>query len=138
RRLGRRGRWAGGGRLRAGEAEVRRPGPVLLPAAGGTAPEAARAARRVGRPARPAGARRLRGPGCETVTAMTDRPEVFARELRRIVLEQSKRANVGHIGSALSIADLVAVLYCGVLRGVGTDDPGRDRFVLSKGHAALA
>src|SRR4051794_2325086 len=69
---------------------------------------------------------------------MTDQPEVFAREIRRIVLEQSKRANVGHIGSALSIADLVAVLYCGVLRGVGTDDPGRDRFVLSKGHAALA
>ena len=69
---------------------------------------------------------------------VTHRPEVFAREIRRIVLEQSKRANVGHIGSALSIADLVAVLYCGVLRGVGTDDPGRDRFVLSKGHAALA
>jgi transketolase len=69
---------------------------------------------------------------------MPERPEVFARELRRIVLEQSKRANVGHIGSALSIADLVAVLYCGVLRGVGTGDGDRDRFVLSKGHAALA
>jgi transketolase len=64
--------------------------------------------------------------------------EVFARELRRVVLEQSKRANVGHIGSALSIADLVAVLYSGVLRGAGGDDPERDRFVLSKGHAALA
>jgi transketolase len=64
--------------------------------------------------------------------------DVFARELRRIVLEQSKRANVGHIGSALSIADLVAVLFGGVLRGVGDDDPDRDRFVLSKGHAALA
>jgi transketolase len=72
------------------------------------------------------------------VNEMTDQPEVFAREVRRIVLEQSKRANVGHIGSALSIADLVAVLYCGVLRGVGTDDGERDRFVLSKGHAALA
>jgi transketolase len=65
-------------------------------------------------------------------------PETFAREVRRIVLEQSKRANVGHIGSALSIADLVAVLYCGVLRGIGSDDADRDRFVLSKGHAALA
>ena len=64
--------------------------------------------------------------------------DAFARELRRIVLEQSKRANVGHIGSALSIADLVAVLYSGVLRGAGGDDPERDRFVLSKGHAALA
>ena len=64
--------------------------------------------------------------------------DAFARELRRIVLEQSKRANVGHIGSALSIADVVSVLYSGVLRGVGGDDPERDRFVLSKGHAALA
>jgi transketolase len=69
---------------------------------------------------------------------VNDAPETFAREVRRIVLEQSKRANVGHIGSALSIADLVAVLYCGVLRGVGGDDADRDRFVLSKGHAALA
>jgi transketolase len=64
--------------------------------------------------------------------------EAFVRDLRRIVLEQSKRANVGHIGSALSIADLVAVLFSGVLRGVGGDDAERDRFVLSKGHAALA
>jgi transketolase len=64
--------------------------------------------------------------------------DAFARELRRIVLEQSKRANVGHIGSALSIADVVSVLYSGVLRDVGGDDPERDRFVLSKGHAALA
>src|SRR5262249_46615807 len=135
----------GGGRRRAGrcglpagDADLRRPRPVLLPVAGGAAPEAARAARRIGRAVRSAGARGLRGPGCETVTAMTDRPDIFARELRRIVLEQSKRANLGHIRSALSIADLVAVLYCGVLRGAGTDDGERDRFVLSKGHAALA
>jgi transketolase len=71
-------------------------------------------------------------------SSLLDRPDEFARAVRRIALEQSKRANVGHIGSALSIADLLAVLYCGVLR---IDEPGdhdRDRFVLSKGHAALA
>ena len=61
----------------------------------------------------------------------------FAREIRRIVLEQSHRARVGHIGSALSIADIVAALYSGILRG-SSDDPDRDRFVLSKGHAGLA
>src|SRR5262249_37662801 len=126
------------GGLRAGDADLRRPRPVLLPGAAGAAPEAAPAVRRICRPIWPAGGRGLRGPGCETVTAMTDRPDVFARELRRIVLEQSKRANVGHIGSALSIADVLAVLYCGVLRGAGTADGDRDRFVLSKGHAALA
>lgn len=59
-------------------------------------------------------------------------------EIRRIVLEQSNRSHVGHIGSALSIADIVAVLYGGILRIAAPDDPDRDRFVLSKGHAALA
>src|SRR5258708_7560259 len=57
--------------------------------------------------------------------------------LRRHVLEQSKRANVGHIGSALSVADILAALYGGVLRG-RPSEPDRDRFVMSKGHAALA
>jgi transketolase len=74
----------------------------------------------------------------EQLHRVPESPDTFAREVRLIVLEQSKRANVGHIGSALSIADLIAVLYSGVLRGVGEDDPERDRFVLSKGHAALA
>ena len=61
--------------------------------------------------------------------------ERLSRAIRRIVLEQSKRADVGHIGSALSVADIVAALYAGDLN---PDAPDRDRFVLSKGHAALA
>jgi transketolase len=59
-------------------------------------------------------------------------------DIRRIILHQSRRANVGHIGSALSIADIVAALYGGILRLSSPEDPDRDRFVLSKGHAALA
>lgn len=62
----------------------------------------------------------------------------FADQIRRLILVQSKHAGVGHIASALSIADIVAVLFDGILRGAGTDDPDRDRFVLSKGHASLA
>jgi transketolase len=58
--------------------------------------------------------------------------------IRRIVLEQAKRANVGHIGSALCVADILAVLYGEVLRIPGPGAPDRDRFILSKGHAALA
>jgi len=58
--------------------------------------------------------------------------------LRRLILEQSKRANVGHIGSALSVADIIAALYSGILRVESPTDPERDRFILSKGHAALA
>jgi transketolase len=62
----------------------------------------------------------------------------IAESIRRAVIEQSKRANVGHIGSSLSIADILAVLFSRSLAGVDPSDPDRDRFVLSKGHAALA
>jgi transketolase len=67
---------------------------------------------------------------------MTGHHSAFADGVRRIVLEQSKRANVGHIGSCLSIADVLAAIFA-VMRGA-PDDPDRDRFVLSKGHGALA
>ena len=59
-------------------------------------------------------------------------------DIRRTIVEQSFRAGVGHIGSCLSIADVMAALYGSVLRGDGGEDPDRDRFILSKGHAALA
>src|SRR5260370_12492502 len=61
-----------------------------------------------------------------------------AYDISRIVLEQSMRARVGHMGSALSISGILAALYDGGLRAPGPDDPDRDRFILSKGHAALA
>jgi transketolase len=59
-------------------------------------------------------------------------------DVRRIVLEQSKRANVGHIGSCLCVTEILCSLYGNVLRVRSPADPDRDRFVLSKGHAALA
>jgi transketolase len=65
-------------------------------------------------------------------------PSAPAKRIREIILEQSKRANVGHIGSALSVADLLAALYGGILHVPSPEDPERDRFILSKGHAALA
>ena len=63
---------------------------------------------------------------------------ITGKAIRRIVIEQSKRAGVGHIGSALSVADLVAAIYTHGLRPTRPDDPDRDRFVVSKGHAVLA
>jgi transketolase len=69
---------------------------------------------------------------------MVSEGSVASNAIRRIVLEQAKRAHVGHIGSALSIADVIASLYGGVLRVPDPDFPDRDRFVLSKGHAVLA
>jgi transketolase len=60
------------------------------------------------------------------------------RRLRRLILERSFAARVGHIGSALSVAEILVALYGEVLRIADPEDPDRDRFVLSKGHAALA
>lgn len=59
------------------------------------------------------------------------------KELRRAILSQSKRANVGHIGSCLCVVEILAAIY-GVLKASSPREPDRDRFVLSKGHAALA
>lgn len=65
---------------------------------------------------------------------------VLAREIRADALRMVHRAKASHIGSALSIADIVAVLYGAVM----TVDPDhfdtehRDRFILSKGHACVA
>ena len=60
----------------------------------------------------------------------------YAHEIRRTIIDQSFRANVGHIGSALSISDLVAAVIGAEARLDRKAD--RDRVVLSKGHAALA
>jgi transketolase len=64
--------------------------------------------------------------------------ESVARRIRRVILEQAHRAHVGHIGSALSVADIIAALYDGLLRVRDPQDPERDLFVLAKGHAMLA
>ena len=61
-----------------------------------------------------------------------------AMAIRLTILEQAKRAGVGHIGSALSVADIIAALYSGGMDISDPDAPNRDRLVLSKGHAALA
>ena len=62
----------------------------------------------------------------------------LAKQIRLAILHGSKRANVGHVGSALSVTDIITALYGQVLRVQAPDDPQRDRFILSKGHAALA
>jgi transketolase len=62
----------------------------------------------------------------------------LSSRLRRWIVEQSFESGVGHIGSALSIVDIMAVLWEHVLHEPGSDDPERDRFILAKGHAALA
>lgn len=62
----------------------------------------------------------------------------LARRLRAHALRMTHRARASHIGSCLSMADMLAVLYGAVLRvdPARPDWPGRDRLVVSKGHAA--
>lgn len=62
----------------------------------------------------------------------------LARRLRGHALRMTHRARASHIGSCLSMADMLAVLYGAVLRldPAQPDWPGRDRLVVSKGHAA--
>jgi len=73
--------------------------------------------------------------------ALSETPEGrqrMARALRRWIIEQSLASNVGHIGSALSVTEIMAALFGGALRDPGTRLAQRDRFILGKGHAALA
>jgi transketolase len=61
----------------------------------------------------------------------------LARRIRIHALRMTNTGGGAHIGSIFSCADILAVLYGGVLTLDPTDpaSAGRDRFVLSKGHA---
>ena len=74
--------------------------------------------------------------GATGSVALPDSVELAAR-IRRHALRMTSRGGSSHIGAILSMADIVAVLYAGVLRVDPAEPrwPGRDRFILSKGHA---
>ncbi|HYT23444.1 MAG TPA: transketolase [Candidatus Polarisedimenticolia bacterium] len=63
--------------------------------------------------------------------------EGFSRRIRLRTLRLIHRAKSSHVGSAFSMADLLAILYAKILRvdPAHPDWPERDRFILSKGHA---
>ena len=65
-------------------------------------------------------------------------PAAFAKRIRAHALRMVHLSKASHIGSCLSIADILSVLYSHVLRidAKNPSDPERDRFILSKGHAA--
>jgi len=62
----------------------------------------------------------------------------IARKLRRHVISMISAAGSGHAGGSLSAADIVTALYFPVMRHDPANPhwPDRDRFILSKGHAA--
>ncbi len=61
-----------------------------------------------------------------------------ARIIRKYIVQMIGEAGSGHPGGSLSAADIMSVLYFKVLNidPQNPFDPDRDRFVLSKGHAA--
>lgn len=69
-----------------------------------------------------------------------ERVEILSRYIRACAIKLSHTAKTPHLGSALSCADILAVVYGGSL-SITPDNatsPDRDRIILSKGHAAIA
>ncbi len=63
-----------------------------------------------------------------------------SKHLRRLVIRGLQGGNRGHLGSSLSLIEILRVLYDDVLR-YRSEEPwweGRDRCILSKGHGCLA
>jgi len=62
----------------------------------------------------------------------------LAQLIRGYAVKMTNCRSSGHVGSSLSMADIVAVLYERILRVDPANPrwPERDRFILSKGHAA--
>jgi transketolase len=74
----------------------------------------------------------------ESGTLSLEAMETIAREIRGRVVQMSHVKKTPHLGSSLSCVDIVVAAYWGALRIDPQNpwDPGRDRFILSKGHAA--
>lgn len=68
------------------------------------------------------------------------RLSTIAAELRGRIVEYSGKSKTPHLGSCLSCVDILTAYYFDVLRidPARPSDPDRDRFILSKGHAAPA
>lgn len=75
----------------------------------------------------------------ETDARVIQKLEIKAAILRHHIIRMVGVGKTGHIGGSCSAADVVAALYFSELQidPFNPKMPGRDRFLLSKGHAAL-
>ena len=66
--------------------------------------------------------------------------KALSYELRKNVVDMIVEGNGGHIGGDMSVIDILVLLYFNDLNisPENMDDPNRDRFVMSKGHAVEA
>lgn len=71
-----------------------------------------------------------------------EKPEIDLKQksaiIRQKVIEIIKKSGTGHTGSDLSCTDILVSLYYHVMKvdPNSSDDPSRDRYIQSKGHAA--
>jgi len=74
----------------------------------------------------------------ETATAQ-DLDQLCVNTIRTLSMDAVQKANSGHPGAPMGLAPLAYVLYTRVMRHNPSDAdwPGRDRFVLSAGHASM-
>ena len=70
------------------------------------------------------------------VTAPADL-EALTQRVRRHIVRMVYTAKSGHIGGSMSATDILAVLYGRIMQHdpANPQDPNRDRFIMSKGHA---
>lgn len=71
-------------------------------------------------------------------TDKKENSETLARRARAHALRMVFAAKASHIGTCLSVADILAVLYCDIMRVSPSqlNNPERDRLIFSKGHGA--
>src|SRR4030081_3337989 len=78
----------------------------------------------------------------ETATRAAAAPVLDERSkhLRRLVVRALDGGGRGHVGSSMSLIEILRVLYDDVLRFRPSEPkwPDRDRMILSKGHGCLA
>jgi transketolase len=78
----------------------------------------------------------MQSEGC--ITRDLERLDRISRQIREDILVMTTEAKSGHPGGSLSAVEILTALYFDLLRVDPQNPlaPGRDRFVLSKGHAA--
>ena len=78
-------------------------------------------------------------PGAVTAAPARVEPRAMADALRMLAMDAVQRANSGHPGMPMGMADVAAVLFSRFLKFDASrpDWPDRDRFVLSAGHGSM-
>lgn len=63
-----------------------------------------------------------------------------ANEVRKMIAKAANKSKASHVGSALSIVEILEAIYFRVanISKDNYNNPERDRIILSKGHGSLA